>query len=240
MERAFRQRNLISGNYVGVMLATIAGAISPNQVSGNLIGTDLSGNNALGNIVGIYINGASGNQIGGTVAGSANTISGNSSVGVEIYGGGSTSNLVEGNIIGPAANGHAALSKANGQFVQPNGVFILNASGNMIGGTTSASANVISGNQNSGVFIFSQAGVSSGNTVRRNLIGLAAGGGRGPGNNGYGVLFLNSPSNQVGLNGSSANRFGRNRIANFRKLSGSCRGNPGHGRKGPRRSRRVD
>ena len=128
--------NLISGNYVGVMLATIAGAVSPNQVSGNLIGTDLSGNNALGNIVGIYINGASGNQIGGTVAGSANTISGNSSVGVEIYGGGSTSNLVEGNIIGPAANGHAALSKANGQFVQPNGVFILNASGNMIGGTT--------------------------------------------------------------------------------------------------------
>jgi large repetitive protein len=211
--------NVISGNYVGVMLATIAGSSTPNQVSGNLIGTDASGSNALGNIVGIYINGASGNEIGGTAPGSANTVSGNTSVGVEIYGSGSTANLVAGNVIGLAADGSGALRKSNGQFVQPTGVFILNASGNTIGGSTSAARNVISGNQNAGVYIFSQAGVSSGNIVKRNLIGLASGGSRGPGNNGYGVLFLNSAKNQVGLKGSAANRFGRNRIANFRSLS---------------------
>ena len=133
---------------------------------------------------------AAGNQIGGTVSGSANLVSGNSSVGVEIYGGGSTGNLVEGNIIGLASDGHSALRKPSGQFVQPTGVFILNASGNVIGGASSAARNVISGNQNAGVYIFSKAGVSSGNIVQQNLIGRAAGGSPGPGNNGYGVLLL--------------------------------------------------
>jgi hypothetical protein len=123
-------------------------------------------------------------------------------------------------MIGPASDGHTALRKPNGQFVQPTGVFILNASGNLIGGSTTAAGNVISGNQNAGVFIFSHAGVSSGNIVQRNLIGLASGGSAGAGNNGYGVLFLNSPNNHVGRTGSVANRFGRNRIANFRSLSG--------------------
>ncbi len=212
--------NLISGNYVGVMLATIAGGGSPNQVSGNLIGTDSSGSSALGNIVGIYINGASGNEIGGTVSSSGNTVSGNSSVGVEIYGSGSTANLVEGNIIGLASDGHSALRNINGQFVQPTGVFILNASGNVIGGANSSARNVISGNQNAGVYILSKAGVSRGNIVQQNLIGRASGGTPGPGNNGYGVLLLDSPKNQAGQKGAAANLFGRNRIANFRSLTG--------------------
>ncbi len=210
--------NLISGNYVGVMLATIGGAGNPNQVAGNLIGTDNSGKIALGNIVGLYINGAAGNQIG--VPGSPNTISGNSSVGVEIYGNGSTANVLEGNIIGLASDGTTALRKPNGQFVQPTGVFILNASSNTIGGTALALGNVISGNQNAAVYIFSQAGVSSGNIVQHNLVGLASGGTAGPGNNGYGVLFLNAPNNQAGVTGRAANRFGRNRTANFRSLTG--------------------
>ena len=38
--------NLISGNYVGAMLATITGQGSPNEVLGNLIGTDASGASA--------------------------------------------------------------------------------------------------------------------------------------------------------------------------------------------------
>ncbi len=210
--------NLISGNYVGVTLATIAGADNPNQVAGNLIGTDASGVNALGNIVGIYINGAAGNQIG--MPGSPNTVSGNSSVGVEIYGNGSTANVLEANIIGLASDGTTALRKPNGQFVQPTGVFILNASRNTIGGLTGAQGNVISGNQNAAVYIFSQAGVSSGNTVQHNLVGLASSGSAGPGNNGYGVLFLNAPNNQAGVTGPTANRFGRNRIATFRSLTG--------------------
>ena len=60
--------------------------------------------------------------------------------------------------------------------------------------------------------------------MQGNLIGLVQGGGRGPGNNGYGVLVLNAPNNHVGSPGPAANRFGRNRIANFRKLTGIAGG----------------
>jgi hypothetical protein len=208
--------NVISGNYVGVNLANTTGPGSPNLVVGNLIGTDASGTSALGNIVGIYINGAMGNQIG--APGLPNTISGNSSVGVEIYGLESKHNVVEGNTIGLAEDGNTALR--NGQVVQPTGVFILNASHNTIGGPDRKDGNTISGNQNAGVYIFSQAGVSKNNMVEGNLIGLPSGGVAGPGNDGYGVLFLDSPNNKVRLSGSAANLFGRNRIANFRSLTG--------------------
>jgi hypothetical protein len=208
--------NVISGNYVGVNLASIPAGAGQNLVIGNLIGTNISGNAPVENIVGIYINSAAGSQIG--APGAPNTISGNNSVGVEIYGAGSMANLVEANMIGPASNGKTALM-TNGRFVQPTGVFIMNASRNSIGGTTSATGNVISGNQNAGVYIFSQAVVSSKNVVQRNLVGLSSGGGQGPGNNGYGVLLLSSPNNLVRLTGAAANRFGRNLIANFRKLT---------------------
>ncbi len=208
-------RNVISGNYVGVNLADPTGTGGPNLVAGNLIGTNALGSPALGNIVGIYINGASGNAIGGTITGAGNTISDNSSVGVEIYGKESKYNVLEGNIIGMAKGGTTAL-----QFVQPTGVFILNASHNTIGGMRADEGNTISGNQNAGVYIFSQAGVSKNNMVEGNLIGLPSGGVAGPANNGYGVLFLNAPNNQPGVTGSGANRFGRNRIANYRSLTG--------------------
>jgi len=216
--------NLISGNYVGVNLATIPSQVTPNLVAGNLIGTNASGANPLGNIVGIYVNGSPGNQIG--APGMPNTVSGNRSVGVEIYGSGSTGNVLEANIIGLAANGRTAMVKANGQFVQPTGVFILNASGNVIGGPSSGTGNVISGNQSAAVYILSRSGTASGNIVQRNLVGLAQGGARGPGNNGYGVLVLNSPNNSVVLKGPAGNRFGRNRIANFRKLTGTASASP--------------
>jgi hypothetical protein len=210
--------NVISGNYVGVNLANITAGAGQNLVAGNLIGTTAGGTAPLGNIVGIYINSAAGNQIG--AVGSPNTISGNSSVGVEIFGVGSTGNVVEGNIIGLASDGQTAFT-SNGLFVQPFGVFILNASGNMIGGTSGA-RNVISGNESAAVYIVGRSGVASGNIVQGNLIGLSISGGAGPGNNGYGVLLLNAPNNQAPLTGPAANRFGRNRIANFRKLSGKA------------------
>ncbi len=213
-------RNLISGNYVGVMLATISGQGNPNQVLGNWIGTDASGQKALGNIVGIYINGASGNQVGGTGQGSGNTISGNSSVAVEIYGSASTANLIEGNIIGLAGDGRGVLRKGNGLFVQPEGIFLQDASGNVIGGTAAGAGNVISGNESAGIFILGRTGVSRGNIVESNLIGLGPGGSPGPGNDGYGVLLANAQHNQVQRAGPAANRFGRNGIASVRHVTG--------------------
>ena len=172
-------------------------------MAGNLIGTNQDGTAPLANIVGIYINGAAGNQIG--APGSPNTISGNSSVGVEIYGVGSTGNVVEGNIIGLASDGQTAFTN-NGQFVQPTGVFILNASGNVIGGTSGA-RNVISGNESAAVYIVSRSGVASGNIVQGNLIGLAIGGGARPGQQ-----RLRRLASQLAEQSSPAHRAGRESV----------------------------
>ena len=78
--------------------------------------------------------------IGGTTAAAANVIAGNSKYGVDI----GASCLVEGNEIGTNASGSAV----------PNldGIFVV-GSGGTIGGTTTAAANVISGNSNYGVDI---------------------------------------------------------------------------------------
>jgi hypothetical protein len=209
-------RNLISGNYVGVMLASSTKGSRPNLLLGNWIGTDSTGQQGLGNIVGVYINGSSDNQVGGTENGSGNVISGNTSVGVEIYGSGSTANVIDGNIIGLTANGTQAVGNSNGSFTQSEGIFIQDASGNSIGGKSAGAGNFITGNQSAGVFIFSQSGVSRANVVEGNAIGLTPSGGALPGNNGYGVLLVNSPNNQVRRRPHGANRYGHNRIANFR------------------------
>jgi hypothetical protein len=212
--------NLISGNYVGMLLASTTTSGSPNLVLGNLIGTDASGQNSVDNVVGVYINGGSGNQVGGTISGAANVISGNRSVGVEIYGAGSTANLIQGNIIGLAADGRSAFRGSNGLFVQSVGVFIQAASGNVIGGSGAGMGNVITGNDSAGVFILSLAGTSQSNSVQGNFIGSGANGGPGPGNDGYGILLDNAPNNPIGRTGSAANQFGRNGIADIRRYSG--------------------
>ena len=218
-------QNVISGNYVGVNLALISGTGNPNSVLGNLIGTDVSGEKPLGNIVGIYINGAAGNVIGGSGSGtaSANVISGNTSVGVEILGSGSTANLIQGNLIGPAADGQGAFTGRGGVFIQNVGVFIQDASGNMIGGPNSATGNVISGNNSAGVFILSLSGISHGNTVQSNLIGLSQAGSPTLENAGYGIVLDNARNNTIVRTGSAANRFRRNGIENFRIYQGPVR-----------------
>ena len=79
-------------------------------------------------------------------------------------------------------NGQTSLDgNRTGCSVQPTGIFILNASGNVIGGATPGAGNVISGNESAGVYIFNGAGASSGNVVEGNLIGLSAGGSTRPG-----------------------------------------------------------
>src|SRR5262249_26723710 len=67
--------NLISANgFAGVLIEQGA---SENQVQGNLIGTDKTGNSALGNgAAGVRIAGSSNNLVGGSVEGAGNVISG--------------------------------------------------------------------------------------------------------------------------------------------------------------------
>jgi parallel beta-helix repeat protein len=209
-------RNVISGNNgPGV---DISGTTSGNLVQGNLIGTDPTGRQAVGNAnIGVLIDGSPGNTVGGTQPGAGNLLSGNRAAtlpgpnpdlattaagGVVIIGASAQQNLVEGNLIGTTADGRAGLGNAY------DGVGITSASNNTVGGPGSA-GNTISGNRGVGVRI---AGASaSGNTVVGNQIGTDPGG-TAPLGNGYDGVFINLASNnRIGMPGLgnviSANGF---------------------------------
>lgn len=132
--------NLISGNGLGGVHISDRFS-SYNTVVGNLIGTDASGTQALGNVsygVAVGWGGANFNRIGGTWPGEGNLISGND-VGVELHGR-EAGNLILGNLIGTNTNGTEAISNNSGIFM------IDDSSHNFIGGATPEEGNLISGN----------------------------------------------------------------------------------------------
>jgi hypothetical protein len=151
--------NVISANSNdGVLLD---GAASGNPVQGNDIGTDNSGTKALGNKNGVAIQGNA-NTVGGTTTAARNIIAGNSTDGVLIGVSGAT---VQGNWIGLNVNGNGALANSVGVEIATSNA--------VLGGTTAAARNVISGNSKDGVFIDS--GVT-GATVLGNYIGTDSSG----------------------------------------------------------------
>ena len=158
-------RNLISGNEaVGVLLQ--GPGTTDNQVLGNYIGTDVSATAALGNFQnGITILfGASNNVIGGTAPGAGNLISGNENEGVRIQDFGTAGNQILGNIIGLDVSGMVAIGNLQ------RGITILGgASNNIVGGNISATRNLISGNEGSGIWLGGTGTMS--NTVQGNFIG---------------------------------------------------------------------
>jgi titin len=173
-------RNVIANSPIGVQIRFGA---TDNQIQGNYIGTNAAGNAALGNTTGIEISSdAFFNIVGGTVIGAGNVISGNSDTGILITGGGTSDTRVQGNRIGTNAAGNADLG--NGL----EGVKILGGTfSNIVGGTTPAARNVISGNNRVGVFIANPE--TSGNDVQGNYIGLAANGVTPLGNSNCGVYI---------------------------------------------------
>ncbi|MBI5383588.1 MAG: HYR domain-containing protein, partial [Verrucomicrobia bacterium] len=173
--------NLISGNiYDGLGLGGTG-----TRVEGNLIGSDLTGTSALGNgRNGIHCNGAE-HTIGGATPGCRNIISGNAAYGIEIGGGGSTGNRVQGNFIGTDITGTAALGNSEGVFIGWDGQ-------NLVGGIEPGSRNVISGN---GIGLDLR---SSGTLVRGNFIGTDVTGTVALGN-GCGIYMADaSVSNTIG------------------------------------------
>lgn len=197
-------RNLISGNTLdGVQIsgASVVGPTEPNsannEVQGNFIGTDVSGDRALPNGAhGIeLIEGARNNTIGGTTAGARNVVSGNTQHGVSLDGAGTQENVIAGNHIGTNFAGTVALP--NGI----DGVRVMNgAQNNRIGGTTPEARNLISGNRASGIGM-----TSSGllNRVEGNFIGTNLSG-SGPLPNRIGVLLTFVSGVSIGANLSGA------------------------------------
>jgi titin len=186
-------RNVISGN--GGDGVDIAGAgTSSNKVQGNYVGIDTSGTAALGNGnegVAVY-GGATKNTVGGTSISARNVVSGNLHDGVAVNAKGTSGNRVEGNYIGLNATGTATLG--NGGIGAP---VYGGATGNIIGGTTPTSRNVISGNANYGVTLVNTG--TSGNLVEGNYIGTnPAGTAALPNAHGGVFLYLGSTRNTVG------------------------------------------
>ena len=108
------------------------------------IGTDAAGEAALGNGGdGILIQNTASTVVGGTAAGPATSSRATRPSGLHIAGT-STGTVVQGNLIGTDAAGEAALGNTFG-------VFLDDAVGNLIGGTTPAARNVISGNTSIGI-----------------------------------------------------------------------------------------
>ena len=179
------ERNVISGNDTYGILLSSAGATG-NVIEGNLIGTNATGNAAIGNGHGVRIEfSAFNNTIGGLTAGQRNVISGNG-VGVSIAADAGAGNTIIGNYIGLDVAGTAII--ANGS----DGISVV-SDGQTIGGNVSGAGNVISGNAAYGVRIN-----SSNNTVAGNLIGTDHTGTVDLGNGGYGININDGSNNTIG------------------------------------------
>lgn len=163
------ERNVISGNEIGVRLGS-QGA----QVLGNFIGTDVTGSIAIGNrSSGIYLSdAAANNQIGSSASGTGNLISGN---GPEGYGNGIvlngyfadwqiTGNQIQGNLIGTDVTGRLPLGNA------PFGISFAGASGNLVGGTEPGEGNVIAFNAYGGILVSEYGQVPQGDSILGNRI----------------------------------------------------------------------
>ena len=148
------QGNIISGNTsYGVIVDGANGTTTTGTIIvANYIGTNLAGTAAVANGGGgiSLFGGARSTTIGGTTAAHRNVISGNNGPGINISGATTQTITVAGNYIGLGADGTTIVANTG------HGVSINNSAfNNTIGGLTSASRNVISGNGGFGVYIAS-------------------------------------------------------------------------------------
>ena len=177
---AAADRNVISGNNDdGIQLQ---GSASGNIISGNYIGLTADGTSPLGNSSGGIEVAATvtSTQIGGLTAAERNVISGNTE-GISISGDGTS---IFGNYIGTDATGRNDVGNSTDGIAIYNG-----ADDTTVGGTTASHRNVISGNDNDGVWVNNTSGV----TVQGNWIGVDAYG------NALGNLFFG-----IGVDGNSS------------------------------------
>jgi hypothetical protein len=193
------ERNLVSGNLNN---GVVIDAAAHNTISGNYIGTDATGNAALGNgNIGLVLAwGSQYNLIGGSRPGEGNVISGNSSVGVSIANSDTMSNTVSGNYIGTDPTGTIAIGNSLIGVHMNDG-----AQYNVLGGSTPGRANLIGGNGMAGVRI--EGSDTTANVVTGNYIGTDLSGETDLGNMEDGVHLANGawlnfigPGNTIAYN----------------------------------------
>jgi titin len=197
------ERNIISGNSGYGIIMGDSGTDS-NQIQGNFIGTDSTGMLARpnGNSGVALQDGAQFNLIGGLTATEGNVISGNEGQGILLSGSGTENNTISANLIGVDASGSFALGNDR------NGIAILfGSASNTIGGATPGEGNIISGNDEEGIYLSE----SSSNTVQGNSIGTDA----------RGVVSIGNGYRAVRVrNGSMDNVIGPDNIMAFNGFRG--------------------
>jgi CSLREA domain-containing protein len=207
------EANVISGNHnVGIFLASFNCI-----VSGNFIGVDSTGMNALGNMFdGITINvdgnsniiGTNGDGVGD--AAETNIISGNGlgmngNAGIGIAG---DNNVIAGNYIGTNATGTASLGN-----LQDGITIVKSSSGNRIGtdgdGTVDyLEGNLISGNGRIGIWLLGSGfNTVAGNKIGTDISGTAAIPNMHGGSGLYGAVYLSAgaSANIIGTNSDGSN-----------------------------------
>jgi hypothetical protein len=177
------ESNLISGNH-GAGIDFDSGG-SNAQVLANRIGTNAAGTAAIGNADGIYFYDCTDDVIGDGIAAGSNLISGNAVDGIDFFV--ANQNQISDNLIGTNAADTAAVP--NGQY----GLSLSSSSSN------SLYKDVISGNGNNGVYLYTPQGLSAaqGNTISQCDIGIDATGKIPLGNNADGILINSASDTQI-------------------------------------------
>ncbi len=142
---------------------------SNTVVEGDFLGTDASGLVAHGCGYGIEETSVGSNiTIGGTTPAARNLISGNGGAGIfwGISGSGGTGHHFQGNLIGPDVTGAAGFAGATQEGI----LFAGSTSDTVIGGTTAAERNVVSGNGVNGIRM--EAATGTGDVVEGNFVGI--------------------------------------------------------------------
>jgi CSLREA domain-containing protein len=208
-------RNVISGGFgpTGIYLT----GSNNGTIAGNYVGTDATGQNALGNGEDIVLDGGSANTtVGGTAPGSGNVV-GDSLIGVHLVSGVGDGNRILGNSIGTNAGETATI---------PNDVAVQldNTTNAQVGSTAPGGGNVIAGSDDTGIIVFLG---SSQNRIVGNYIGTDRSDTLNLGN-GTGIRLVNGPAdnNLIGpsnviahsgtygieMDNGSGNRFSANSI----------------------------
>ena len=186
-------RNVISSNRFGGIRISNG---SNNVIQGNLIGTDVTGSRGFGNSTplgggnDITLESGSATLIGGPMPGAGNVIAASDGAGISIVF--ATDTTVQGNLIGTDITGTKPLGDRGFGIEVGDGSVL-------IGGTQKGDGNLISSNQDTGVFVDGGGNV----TIQGNRIGTDITGTK-PLGNGMGVWARSSSGLTIGGTGAGA------------------------------------
>lgn len=157
-------RNIVAGRALQSAIRLSSANSSGNTIAGNYIGLAADGTTTLLSSTverpafGILLESGSSNN----TVGPGNVVSSNDT-GIQLNTG--SGNSIRGNIVGFASNGSTA--RGNTQF----GIWVLNTSGNTIGGNTAGDGNIVGNHGRSGIFVDGTSATNSfiNNTSRNNI-----------------------------------------------------------------------